>query len=136
MFKHQIRVAYRDVTVGNHVYYSRYLDLLEIARNELFRNLGYPLIKLQEEQIIFPVVECHLQFKAAARYDDLLEIEMLVSNLGRVQFTLEYTIQREGITLVTASTRHATTTLAEKPTRMPSDLYEALSKHANSQVAI
>ena len=82
MFKHQIRAAYRDITLGNHIYYARYLDLLEIARNEAFRELGHPLVKLQERDIIFPVVECALHYHAPARYDDLLDIETAITNLG------------------------------------------------------
>ena len=30
-FQHQHRVSYADCTLGNHVYYGRYLDLLEEA---------------------------------------------------------------------------------------------------------
>ncbi len=128
MFKHQIRIAYRDVTVGNHVYYARYLDLLEIVRNEFFRTLGHPLLQLQEQGIIFPVVECSLRCHAAARYDDLLDIETSVTNLGRVQFTLGYEVKRGDVLLVTASTRHAATTMEERPTKMPTGLFEALKK--------
>ena len=129
MFKHQIRVAYRDVTTGNHVYYARYLDILEIVRNEIFRDLGHSLLRLQEEGVIFPVVECSLRYHAAARYDDLLDIETRVTNLGRVQFALSYEVKRGDTLLVTASTRHAATTLEERPTRMPAELYKALEKH-------
>jgi acyl-CoA thioester hydrolase len=129
MFKHQIRVAYRDVTVGNHIYYSRYLDLLEIARNEAFRSMGFPLISLQEANVIFPVVECSLQFLAAARYDDLLEIDTELTQLGKVQFTLTYKVKRGDHVLVTGQTRHAATTLEEKLVRMPSELFEALKAH-------
>ncbi len=127
MFKHQIRIAYRDVTVGNHVYYARYLDFLEIARNEVFRSVDQSLLKLQNQGIIFPVVEISLKYHAPARYDDLLEIELWVSDLGKIQLTFEYRILRESTLLVTASTRHVATTLAEKPIRIPSELFQGLS---------
>jgi acyl-CoA thioesterase FadM len=32
VFQHHLRVTASDCTVGNHVYYSRYLDWLEAAR--------------------------------------------------------------------------------------------------------
>ncbi len=129
MFKHQIRVAYRDITLGNHIYYARYLDLLEVARNEAFRGLGHPLLALQERDIIFPVVECNLCYHAPARYDDLLDIETVITDLGKVQFTLTYRIKRSEALILTGTTRHAVTNLAEKPIRMPADLYEALQTH-------
>ncbi|MGN6552400.1 MAG: hypothetical protein ACTHLW_01530 [Verrucomicrobiota bacterium] len=33
-FRHDHRVAYAECTVGNHIYYGRYLDVLESARGE------------------------------------------------------------------------------------------------------
>lgn len=129
MFKHQIRVAYKDVTVGNHVFYGRYLDFLEVARNEWFRNSGFAFLKLQEEGIIFPVVECSLKYHLPARYDDILEIQISVGDLGKVQFVVNYKIIRDEAVILTASTRHATTNLEEKPIRMPTELYQALSSH-------
>ncbi len=129
MFKYQIRVAYRDVTLGNHVYYARYLDFLEIARNEVFRNLGYPLLLLQGQGIIFPVVECTLRYYEAARYDDLLDIGTTVVGLGKVQYSFAYRVQRSETVVLTATTRHAVTNLEEKPIRMPHDLHDALLPH-------
>jgi acyl-CoA thioester hydrolase len=125
-FQHQIRVSYRDVTIGNHVYYARYLDFLEIVRNEVFRKLGYSLLILQQQNLIFPVVECGLKFLSAARYDDLLDVHCCFSDVGRIQFTVEYEIRRGETLLVTASTRHASTNLEEKPIRMPAELIEAM----------
>lgn len=39
-FRYRHRVTYADCTVGNHIYYGRYLDLLEAARGEWFRSMG------------------------------------------------------------------------------------------------
>ncbi len=56
VFKHHYRVLYSECTVGNHVYYSRYLDILEAARGEFFRQAGAPLLALQESGTAFPVI--------------------------------------------------------------------------------
>src|SRR5689334_3561132 len=61
-FRYKHRVTYAECTLGNHVYYARYLDLLEAARNEVFRELGVTLLELQEQDTIFPAVECHLKY--------------------------------------------------------------------------
>ena len=76
------RVSYAECTVGNHVYHSRYLDVLERARGEFFRSLGCPFLQLQEDDAIFPVIECAMKFRGMARYDDLLTVELWVSELG------------------------------------------------------
>ncbi len=129
MFKHQIRIGYRDVTVGNHVYYARYLDLLELVRNEFFRELGHSLLSLQDQDVIFPVIECSLKFHAPARYDDLLEFEAFLSEVGKVQFVMQYSVKQGQTLLCTASTRHVATNLAEKPIRIPAELHSALLVH-------
>ena len=63
-FRHQHRVTYADCTVGNHIYYGRYLNLLEVARGEFFRHLGTTFLQWQERDVIFPVLECRLRYKA------------------------------------------------------------------------
>ena len=42
VFRYIRRVTYAECTLGNHIYHARYLDLLEAARGEFFRQLGLP----------------------------------------------------------------------------------------------
>ena len=125
---HHHRVTYGECTVGNHVYYARYLDILEGARGEFFRFLGHPLLMWQERDTIFPVIECHCRYKAPARYDDVLSIEMKVASIDRIRFSFNYVVRdREtGRELVRATTSHVCTSTQEKPRRIPDDLTNAL----------
>lgn len=117
------RVTYAECTVGNHVYHSRYLDLLEAARGEFVRSLGMTLQQLQDADSIFPVIEARLRYKAPARYDDVLKIEVWVSELARVRFVFAHRILNEkGELLVEAQTVHACTSVNEKPRRLPDAL--------------
>src|SRR5271163_4863489 len=61
-FRYQHRVTYAECTVGDHIYHSRYLDLLEAARGEFMRSLGATVFELQEQDFIFPVIEAHLRY--------------------------------------------------------------------------
>src|SRR4026209_1643205 len=81
IFHHPHRVTYAECTVGNHIYYARYLDLLEAARGAFFRETAIPFLQLQEQDTLFPVVEAHLRYKAPARYDDILTIEVGLTRL-------------------------------------------------------
>ena len=130
IFRYSHRVAYSLCTVGNHIYYSRYLDVLEAARGEFFRHLGTTLLQLQEQGVIFPVIECGLRYRGAARYDDLLTIEIWLTDLGRVRQTFNYRVlNAEGRELVEATTVHACTDLADKPRRLPEALATALQPY-------
>lgn len=126
VYRHRHRVSYAECTLGNHVYYSRYLDLLEVARGEFFRHLGAPFRTWQEQGTIFPVVESHLRYLGPARYDDELVISLWLKVLGRARLTFVYSVSKDGKDLVQGTTAHVCTTLKEKVQRLPQDLVEKL----------
>lgn len=127
IFHHHHRVTYAECTAGNHIYYARYLDLLEAARGGLFRHVGQPLLRWQENDTIFPVIECRVRYKGAARYDDELTIEVWLDGIERVRLTLGHRVLNQaGRVIVEASTLHACTTLHDKLKRLPEELAEAL----------
>jgi acyl-CoA thioester hydrolase len=136
VFHYQHRVHYGECTVGNHIYYGRYLELLEITRGEFFRQLGAPFLRWQHEDTIFPVVECRLRYKAAARYDDLLAIELWVSGLEKIRLNFAYRIVNQKQTeILEASTFHVCTGLDEKPKRLPMELSNLLVPYLRADSA-
>ena len=128
VFQASHRVTYAECTVGNHVYYSRYLDLLEYARGEFFRHLGKTALQWQADDVIFPVLSCRLEYKAAARYDDLLAVEVWPTTAQKVRLNFAYRIRnQENVLLLGAETFHVCAGLNEKPKRLPTELVESLS---------
>lgn len=126
-FRYSHRVTYAECTVGNHIYYARYLDLLEAARGAFFRELGTSFVALQEQDIIFPVVECQLRYKAPARYDEVLAIEVWPSTVERVRLNFSYRITNAvGKLILEAETLHVCTGLNERPKRLPEELVARL----------
>ena len=126
-FKYTQRVVYAHCTVGNHVYYARYLDFLETARGEFFRSVGSPLLQLQEAGTFFPVIGLELSYKGMARYDDLLTVELWVSELGGARLNFSSRILNEaGKLLVEGRTLHVCAGEQEKPKRLPPELIEKL----------
>ena len=128
IFRTSRRVSYADCTLGNHVYYARYFDIFEAARGEFFRQIGEPFLKWQNADVIFPVIEATICFKAPARYDDLLTIEICLSELSKVRMNFSCKVFRGEQLLAEAETKHVCTTLEEKPQRIPNELTEALAK--------
>jgi acyl-CoA thioester hydrolase len=127
VFRHNHRVTYAECTLGNHVYYGRYLDFLEAARGELFRQLGATFQQLQEQDTIFPVVECRLRYKAPARYDDVLAIEVWPAEVKGPRLNFGYRIlKQDDVLVLEAETLHVCTGLNEKPKRVPEELAEKL----------
>lgn len=136
LFRYQYRVTYADCTVGDHVYHSRYLDWLEAARGEFLRALGRPVLALQEADYIFPVIEARLRYKAPARYDDLLTIEVWLTRVERVRLNFGHRILNpSGQVLIEADTFHCCTSRNEKPKRLPVELLAKLEPYLQSPPA-
>ncbi len=130
IYRHIHRVTYAECTVGNHIYYARYLNLLEEARGEMFRDAGIPFLQLQENDVIFPVVEVHLKYKGPARYDDLLTIELWITELGKIRLNVgSRVLNQAGTLLVEGETWHVCTSLHEKPKRIPEELIGKLNRY-------
>jgi acyl-CoA thioester hydrolase len=128
VFQHQHRVVYAECTVGNHVYYARYLDMLEEARGELFRRAGSPLLGLQKSGTAFPVIGLEIAYKGPARYDDLLTIQVWITEMRGIRLNFGFRIlHADGATLAEGETRHVCAGLDERPKRLPNGLSESLA---------
>jgi acyl-CoA thioester hydrolase len=127
-FQYQHRVTYAECAPGNHVYHARYLDLLEAARGEFFRELGHPLQQLQEQGHIFLIIEARLRYLAPARYDDLLAIQVWPTFATGVRLNFAYTITLpSGKPCLEAETLQVCAGLNEKPARPPGELIAVLA---------
>ena len=130
VFIHRLRVTYADCTLGNHVYYARYLDFLEAARGELFRQLGRTFLQWQEAGVIFPVLEVQMRYRGAARYDDEVVIELWPTLMERVRLNFAYRITNPGDRLLLeAETNHVCANLTDKPQRLPQELVASLTPY-------
>jgi acyl-CoA thioester hydrolase len=69
------RVYWEDTDGGGIVYYANYLRFLERARTEWLRQRGFSQQRLlSDEGILFTVVSLEIEYRAAARLDDELEV--------------------------------------------------------------
>ena len=134
IFTHAHRVTYADCTVGNHVYYGRYPDLLEAARGEFFRYLGKSFLEYQEEGVIFPVSEVHLKYFAFAEYDDELRIECRLTAIRGARLGFGYRITKgEGVRILEGETLHGCVEASGRATRLPPALKERLQPYLDSE---
>lgn len=134
IFRHRQRVIYAQCTLGNHVYHARYLEILEAARGELMREIGYPLQRLQDENFIFPVVSLRMKFIEPARYDDQLVIELWLKDVSRLRMTVVHHVKTEtGKLLLEAETDHVCTSIQERPRRMPKELLAKCLRFADDR---
>jgi acyl-CoA thioester hydrolase len=107
------RVGFSDTDAQGIVYYGRYLPYFDLARVEYHRHLG--LLKLETDHE-FVMRASDIEYLAPARFDDLLEVFIRVSRLGRTSATYEMAAYRveDDVLMVTA---HQTLVLVDLEAR-------------------
>lgn len=127
-----LRVYYQDTDAGGVVYHSTYLNFMERARYEWLRELGFNANALIEiHQVLFMVRSLEIEYFKPAVLDDLLQVTVAVTEMGRSRITLSQEILRNQIKLVNA-TIHVVCVGTErlKPVSIPVPLREKIGKSA------
>ncbi|NTV45583.1 MAG: acyl-CoA thioesterase, partial [Chlorobiales bacterium] len=114
---------YADTDKMQFVYYGRYFEYFEAARNEMLRELGFEYKQLEALGIMLPVVAAHADYISPAFYDDMLVIESRVNKLENVRITISYELfeKQSCKKLITGYTTHAFMNLSGRPTRPPKE---------------
>ena len=121
------RVIYGDTDQMGIVYYANYLRWFEKGRSEFLRQIGLPYGSIEQQGYSFPVVEVTCRYMQSARYDDVVQIETDLAELGRASLHFQYRILREAdrCLLATGSTKHACLDRDGRLKRMPKFLQDA-----------
>ena len=96
------RVGFSDTDAQGIVYYGRYLPYFDAARVEYHRHLDMLKLDFGGE---FVMRASSIEYHAPARFDDLLEVFIRVSRIGRTSATYEMAAFRvdDDALMVTAS---------------------------------
>jgi acyl-CoA thioester hydrolase len=135
-FRYYLRVRYIECDAQKVVFNSRYSEYVDVSVNELLRAIGV-LPEFLEGRLDFQLVKQTVEWKAPARFDQVLELSIGASRLGTTSFTIETTfrIAGEPRVIVTAETIYV---LVDGPTltklALPDSLRAALQAGAAGQV--
>ena len=96
------RVGFSDTDAQGIVYYGRYLPYFDQARVEYARHLG--MLATRSEEHEFVMRASTIEYLAPARFDDLLEVFVRLSRIGRTSATYEFAAYRveDDVAMVTA----------------------------------
>jgi len=82
-FKTAFRVTWADTDAAQVVHYSNYFKFFEKAEEEFYRHLGFSFIDFHAKGLWLPRVEAFCQYKKPARFNDIIEVELTVKELGK-----------------------------------------------------
>jgi acyl-CoA thioester hydrolase len=96
------RVGFSDTDAQGIVYYGRYLPYFDAARVEYHRHLDMLKLDTGGELVMRA---SNIEYLAPARFDDLLEVFIRVSKIGRTSATYEMAAYRveDDLLMVTAT---------------------------------
>lgn len=89
---HTIRVRYAETDPMKYVYYGNYATYFEVARVELFRQLGMSYQEIEERGFWLPVSDFCIKYLKPALYDQNLEIHTFIRKMPGVKIEFEYEI--------------------------------------------
>lgn len=132
----RVRVRYGEVDRMGFLYHSHYVELFDVGRSELMREVGIPNVKIEDAGIMLPVLKVDVNYRNPAYYDDLLIVRTSLAQMPGVKIKFDYEVFRtlesgqEGECITTGSVTlafmHADTKRACRP---PQALIEILEPY-------
>ncbi len=128
-FSTEISVRYGETDKMGVAHHTSYLLWFEIGRTGLLRESGRSYRELEESGFLLPVLECNVNFRVGAEYDDLVRIETAVARIRSRTVTFTYHAVRGDLVLATGWTRHLCVDTDNQYRRIPADILEALAAY-------
>ncbi len=121
----QVRVRYAETDQMGVVYHANYVVWMEVARVEAIRSVGLNYADMERDGVRIAVLGVEVDYRAAARYDDLVNITAKVVEVQSRKLRIEYEIHRasDGQLLATGATRHLFVNHDLKPIRCPEQYF-------------
>ena len=131
-FRYYLRVRFAECDAQRVVFNAHYGLYVEIATMELVRAMGFGNV-LVNGPLDYQLVKQTFEWKASARFDQVVEASLWTKSLGNTSFTLaaEFRIAGEPAVIATVETVYVlvdSQTLAKTP--LPVDLRAALENGA------
>ncbi len=94
-FKHTLRVRWKECDVQGIAYYGSYIDFIDVAQAEYFRNLGILTHQANNRKVFdLAAVKVTLEYKSPAKIDELIDIFLRVEKIGRTSIDKRSEIYR------------------------------------------
>jgi acyl-CoA thioester hydrolase len=129
-FSWPVRVYYEDTDAGGIVYNANYLKFLERARTEWLRQLGIEQDHLLQLDVAFVVRHIDIEFRNAARFNQLLTVSCRVAQLKRasMMFTQEIVDEQNRIIVSAEVTIACVRVSVMKPIAIPEDVSGVIAR--------
>lgn len=96
------KVFYSDTDAYGVVWHGSYLRWMEMGRVFFCEQLGYNLVDFQNQDIVLPVTNINIKYKAPAKLNDDIIIETSIEKFNTLSVTFKQLIKKEEKVLIEA----------------------------------
>jgi acyl-CoA thioester hydrolase len=118
-FCHRVRVRFAETDAMGVVHHAAYLPYLEEARVAYLDAIGHPYQAVRKDGIDFAVLEAFVRYLRPLRFDDQVDVHLVVGAPSRATFQIGYLLTVAGVPHASAVTVHGCVDPDGRPVRMP-----------------
>jgi acyl-CoA thioester hydrolase len=139
MYQYKRKIAYHETDKMGVTHHSNYVKFLEEARVGFLDEIGCSYSKLEQENVVSPVVEVLCKYKNPTTFDDSVSVNIKIKEYSGVRIAFEYEIINEKTNklILNAKTVHCFTDENGKIVNLKKvfpHINEKLSKHIKTDV--
>ena len=119
-FSHDVRVRFAETDAQGIAHHASFVVWLEEARVAYLAAFAGGYRAIRERGIEALTTGVRIDYARAAVFDDVLTVRVRCAEIRGARFRYEYAVERDGETIATGSTTHATVDReTHLPTRVP-----------------
>ena len=123
----RVRVRYGETDQMGVVYHPNYFLYFEAGRTELLRSSGVVYSELEKSGVFLVVTEAACTYRAAARYDEELQVATRIDHVGKATIGFTYRVLGpSGDLLAEGRTVLASVDASKSPVRLPKKVSDLL----------
>lgn len=114
-YEHQVK--YYETDQMRIVHHSNYIRWMEEARMDLMEQMGFSYVKMEEMEIISPVISIDCEYKSMVRFGDTVIIDAKIVSYNGVKLKVVYemTDKETGELRALAQSSHCFLSMSGKP---------------------
>ena len=103
-FKHTRRIEFRDTDMAGIVHFSNFFAYMEQAEHAFLRSIGLGVIcEIDGQKISWPRVNASCNYRQAIRFEEMIDVEVVISRIGTKSITYDFAFSREGTAVADGS---------------------------------
>ncbi|HVZ65154.1 MAG TPA: thioesterase family protein [Lacunisphaera sp.] len=91
------QVEFAETDMAGIMHFANYFRWMEACETAFYRSLGLPLVSFVPGQVVgWPRVNVSCDYRAPLRFNDIVEVTLLIEKLGKRSVTYAFRFRKDG----------------------------------------